>query len=303
MHCSERLDRLLERRPAVCDGAMGTQLQSLGLPVRRSGEPWNVDEPGLVRRVHRAYLDAGADLLVTNTFGASSPALELHGIDAGRAAELNRAGAGLAREVAGDRALVLGDMGPFGGVLPPRGHAKAAEVSAAFLEQARALLDGGADAILVESMSDPAELALAIQAARAAGAPRVLATAVFGLGLQGFRTLSGVDAAGMMAAALDAGADAVGANCGIRLSLDDQVRLAGEVHAAARGKPVMMKPNAGSPQVGPDGAITYLIGHEAFAAAVPAFLAAGVRILGGCCGTGPEHVAAIAAAVGVMAEG
>lgn len=298
-----QLARTLERRPAVADGAMGTQLQSLGLPVRRSGEPWNEEEPGLVRRVHRAYLDAGADLLVTNTFGGSSPALELHGIDPGRALELNRAGARLAREVAGDRALVLGDVGPFGGVLPPRGHARPAQVSAAFLEQARALLEGGADAILVESMSDAAELRLAVEAALAAGARLVLATAVFGLGLQGFRTLSGTDVATMTAAALDAGAGVVGANCGIRLSLDDQVRLAAELHAAARGKPVMMKPSAGSPQVGADGAITYPIGHEAFAAAVPRFLAAGVRIIGGCCGTGPEHVAAIAAAVGVMAEG
>ncbi len=97
MPCSGRLDLLLERRPAVADGAMGTQLQSLGLPLRRSGEPWNVDEPGNVRRVHRAYLDAGADLLVTNTFGGSSLALGLHGIDPARAAELNRAGARLAR--------------------------------------------------------------------------------------------------------------------------------------------------------------------------------------------------------------
>jgi 5-methyltetrahydrofolate--homocysteine methyltransferase len=300
MHCSERLDRLLERRTAVCDGAMGTQLQALGLPVRRSGEPWNVDEPGHVRRVHRAYLDAGADLLLTNTFGGTSLALRAHGIDPTRATELNRAGARLAREVAGDRALVLGDMGPFGGVLPPRGHATPSEVSAAFLEQARALLDGGADAILVESMSDPAELALAIQAARAAGARRVLATAVFGRGLEGFRTLTGTGVEGMIAAALDAGADAVGANCGIRLSLDDQVRLAAEIHAVARGKPVMMKPSAGSPEVDAGGAIVYPIGHEAFAAAVPSLLAAGAVILGGCCGTGPEHVAAIAAAVGAM---
>jgi 5-methyltetrahydrofolate--homocysteine methyltransferase len=303
MHCFERLARLLERRPAVADGAMGTQLQSLGLPVRRSGEPWNVEEPGNVRRVHRAYLDAGADLLVTNTFGGTSLALELHGIDPGRAGELNRAGAALAREVVGQRALVLGDMGPFGGVLPPRGRARPTEVSAAFREQASALLDGGADGILVESMSDPAELALAIEAARSAGARLVLATAVFGIGLQGFRTLTGTSVAEVVATALAAGADAVGANCGIRLSLDDQVRLAAEIHAAAHGKPVMMKPSAGSPRVAADGTITYPIGHEAFAAAVPAFRSAGVQILGGCCGTGPEHIAAMAAAVGVAAEG
>jgi 5-methyltetrahydrofolate--homocysteine methyltransferase len=298
MDCSGRLDLLLERRPAVCDGAMATQLQTVGLPVGRSGEHWNLDEPGLVRRVHLGYLDAGADLLTTNTFGGTSLALRAHGIDPGRAAELNRAGARLAREAAGDRAFVLGDVGPFGGHIPH--DAGPGDVEEAFRLQARALLDGGADAILVESMYDAAEMALAVRAVRSAGARRVLATATFQLEPDGsFRTMTGASVAGMLAAAL--GADVVGANCGTRLSLEDWVRLVPELVAAARGKPVMVRPNAGSPARATDGALTYPIGHAAFAAAVPRLLAAGARIIGGCCGTGPAHVAAVAAVVG--AEG
>ncbi|HET6413474.1 MAG TPA: homocysteine S-methyltransferase family protein [Anaeromyxobacter sp.] len=298
MDCAERLRLLFERRPAVCDGAMGTQLQSLGLAPGQSGEPWNADEPGAVRRIHQAYLDAGADLLITNTFGGTSLALRMHGIDPGRAAELNRAGARLAREVAGSRALVLGDVGPFGGMLEPLGDASPADVSQAFREQAAALLEGGADAILVETMSDPAELALAVAAARAAGARCVFATATFGLTPDGFRTIMGVDVAGMVEAALGEGADVVGANCGTKLSLDDYARLVPELVAAGRGKPVMVQPNAGSPELRPDGTVIYPTGHEAFAAAVPRFLAAGARIVGGCCGTGPAHIAAIAVVVG-----
>jgi len=300
MDCSERLRLLLERRPAVCDGAMGTQLQTLGLAPGQSGEPWNVEDPGAVRRIHQAYLDAGADLLITNTFGGTALALRRHGIDPGRAADLNRAGARLAREVAGNRALVLGDVGPFGGLLEPLGDASPDDVSQAFREQAQALLEGGADAILVETMSDPVELALAVAAARAAGARRVFATATFGLTPDGFRTIMGTDVVDMVEAALDAGADVVGANCGTKLSLDDYARLVPELVAAARDKPVMVQPNAGSPELCPDGTVIYPTGHEAFAAAVPRFVAGGARIVGGCCGTGPAHIAAIAAVVQAM---
>jgi 5-methyltetrahydrofolate--homocysteine methyltransferase len=297
MDRSDTLRQLLERRPLVCDGAMGTELQSLGLEPGRSGESWNVDHPGRVRRVHLGYLDAGADLLLTNTFGGTSLALRLHGIDPDRAGELNRAGARLAREVAGDRAFVLGDVGPFGGLLAPLGETTPEVAGAAFLEQARALLEGGADAILVETMSDPAELALAVGAARRAGARLVLATATYQRSPAGFRTMMGADAATMVRAAADAGAEVVGANCGTGLSLDDYAALTAELAAAAGRRPLLVQPNAGAPELGEDGAVRYGTGHEAFAAEVPRLLAAGARIVGGCCGTGPAHVAAIAAVV------
>lgn len=295
MDRSDLLVELLGRRPLVCDGGMGTQLQAQGLPPGQSGEAWNTDEPANVRRVHRSYLDAGADLIITNTFGGTTLALGLHGLDPSRAAELNRAGARLAREVAGERAFVLGDMGPFGGLLAPVGDAEPEAVAAAFLEQARALLEGGADALLVETMSDPAELALAVEAARKAGARRVFATGTFQATPDGYRTMMGTDVAGMVEAALDAGADVVGANCGTHLSLEDYRALLADLSAAARGRPILIQPNAGSPELQADGSVRYPVGHAAFAAAVPGLLAAGARIVGGCCGTGPAHIAALAA--------
>ena len=279
---------------------MGTQLQALGLPAGASGEAWNAEEPERVRRVHRSYLDSGADLLITNTFGATRLALALHGLDPRRAVELNRLGARNAREVAGERAFVLGDMGPFGGLLAPVGDAEPEAVRAAFLEQARALLEGGADALLVETMSDPAELSLAVLAAREAGARLVLATGTFQATPDGFRTMMGTDVAGMVLAALEAGADVVGANCGTRLSLDDYLALVPELVAAARGKPVLVQPNAGSPELRADGTVHYPTGHIEFAKAVPELLERGARIVGGCCGTGPAHIAAVAATLSAL---
>jgi 5-methyltetrahydrofolate--homocysteine methyltransferase len=297
--CAERLARALAARPLVCDGAMGTALMSLGLPPTVSGLTWNVEEPALVRRVHREYLDAGADLLLTNTFGGTSLALRGRGVDPGRAAELSRAGARLAREVAGERALVLGDVGPIGGAAGR--DWSAAEAAAAFREQATALLEGGADAILVETMFDPEEQALAVAAARAAGARTVFATATYQPAGAGFATFRGAGVAEMVGAALRAGADGVGAGCGKDLTLDDWVRLTAELVAAAAGRPVLVKPSAGTPTPDADGALRWPVTHEEFARAAPRLVAAGARLLGGCCGTGPAHVLALAAVVG--AEG
>jgi methionine synthase I (cobalamin-dependent) len=275
---------------------MATELMALGLPPTVSGLLWNVDEPALVRRVHREYLDAGADLLLANTFGGTGPSLRARGVDPRRAAELSRAGARLAREAAGDRALVLGDVGPLGGELGR--DVSRTEAGAAFRAQAEALLEGGVDAILVETMYDPEELAMAVGAAREAGARAVFASATYQPAGGGFATFRGAGVAEMARAALGAGADAVGANCGKDLGLDDWTRLAAELSAAAAGRPVLLKPNAGTPGPGPDGVLRWPVGHEAFAAAAPRWLAAGARIVGGCCGAGPAHVAALAAVVG-----
>jgi 5-methyltetrahydrofolate--homocysteine methyltransferase len=298
MDCTEKLDRALAARPLVLDGAMGTELMALGLPRATPGELWNVDEPVWIRQVHRAYLDAGADLLVTNTFGGNRLALRARGVDPGRARELSRAGARLAREVAGDRALVLGDLGPSG-VTPGRDVSEA-ELSGAFEEQAAALLEGGADFLLAESMYHPRELALAVEAARRAGAQRVFASVTLEPAGERFAAFTGASLAELVGAALGAGADVVGANCGKDLSLDDWVRLAGALVAAAEGRPVLVKPSAGTPAGAPDGPLRWPVGHEAFAAAAPRLLAAGARLLGGCCGAGPAHVAALAAVVGAQ---
>jgi 5-methyltetrahydrofolate--homocysteine methyltransferase len=290
-----RLKTLLETlaaRPLQCDGATGTQLQQLGLRPGESCERWVLDQPEKVRLVHRRYLDAGADLLTTNTFGGTALALAAHGL-AERAAGINRAAARLAREVAGARAWVLGDVGPFGGLLEPFGETDPAAASAAFREQAAALLDGGADAILVETMSDPAEAALAIAAAREAGARLVIATFAFQHTPSGFRTMMGAGAPAVVRAALDAGADIVGANCGTQLSLDDYAALCARLVAAAAGAPVIVQPNAGSPERDGD-RMVYRTTPEAFADAAARCIALGARIVGGCCGTTPAHIAASA---------
>lgn len=291
---AQNLLSTLATRPLQCDGATGTQLQQLGLQPGESCERWVLDHPDRIRHVHQLYLDAGADLLTTNTFGGTTLSLAAHGLDA-HAAGINRAAARLAREVAGERAWVLGDIGPFGGILEPYGETEPATATAAFLAQAAALIEGGADAILVETMSDPGEAALAIAAAREAGAQLVIATFAFQHTPAGFRTMMGADPAAAVHAALDAGAGVVGANCGTQLSLDDYAKLAAELIAAAKGAPVIVQPNAGSPERDPaTGLITYGTTPDAFAAAAARYIALGARIVGGCCGTTPAHILASA---------
>jgi 5-methyltetrahydrofolate--homocysteine methyltransferase len=296
MTMTPRTSALLQeliRRPLLGDGATGTQLQAMGLAPGACGELWNTDQPERVRRVHQLYREAGADLLTTNTFGGTSFVLASHGA-AARGRELNVAGARLAREIAGDRAWVLGDIGPFGGMLEPLGETPAEAVAAAFRDQAEALLEGGADAILVETMSDPAEAGLAVQAAKAAGAGLVFATYAFQKTAVGYRTMMGTNAGAAVAAAIAAGADVVGANCGTELSLEDYERLTAELIAAAAGRPVIVQPNAGSPKL-IDGQISYAESASQFAAAAPRLLRAGARLVGGCCGSTPAHIAAMAA--------
>ena len=283
----------LARRPLVCDGATGTQLQLQGLAPGACGELWCVEQPDRVQQVHRNYLAAGADLLTTNSFGGTSYVLAGHGAGA-RVREINVAAARLARAIAGDRAWVLGDVGPFGGMLEPFGDAQHDEVIMAFCEQAAALLEGGADAILVETMSDPVEAALAVAAAKSVGAEFIFATYAFQQSASGYRTMMGTTAAEAVAAAIDAGADAVGANCGTELSLADYEKLTTELVTAAGAMPVIVQPNAGSPKL-IDGKIHYATTPADFAATAARFSAAGARIVGGCCGSTPAHIAAMAA--------
>jgi 5-methyltetrahydrofolate--homocysteine methyltransferase len=290
-----RLRSTLEQRTLVCDGGTGTELQALGLVSGDCGEAWNLTAPEQIRRLHARYVEAGADLLTTNTFGGTSLALSAHGL-LDRAAEVNREGARLAREAAGDRAAVLGDVGPCGALLEPYGEIAPARAAEAFRLQAAALLEGGADAILVETMSDPVEAVLAVRAAREAGARLVLATFAFQRVPDGFRTMMGTDVAAAVAAVLEAGAEIVGANCGTALSLDDYVDLTAELRAAAGRAPLLVQPNAGSPAL-EAGRAVYATGPASFAAAAPRLVAAGARIVGGCCGTQPAHTAAVRAAL------
>ena len=287
----------LSRRPLVCDGAMGTQLLARGLASGECGMSWNVTRPGDVGGIHLAYRNAGCDLITTNSFGGTRFALQLHGL-ANRVAELNLAAARVARAAAGENGWVLGDVGPFGDFLEPVGEVTADELREAFQAQTAALLEVGADAILVETMSDPAEAVVGVEAAKACDKNiPVIVTYSFQKTATGeFRTMMGTAAAEAMNRAIAAGADIVGTTCGTALSLNDYVELAVQLVAAAGNAKVIVQPNAGSPHT-ENGKTIYKATPEEMATTASRLLAAGVRIIGGCCGTTPEHLAAMSRAV------
>jgi 5-methyltetrahydrofolate--homocysteine methyltransferase len=289
------LPEVARERVVLLDGGIGTQLQLAGLPAGVCGELWNVERPDVVRGVHRAYADAGAEALLTNTFGGSPLALARHG-QGQRAGELNRAAASLARDVAGEARWVLGDVGPFGGFLAPLGDASAEEVEAGFHAQVEALLEGGADGVLVETMTALDELTLAVRAARAAGAPFVIASVAFDATRVGPRTMMGVAPHNAAGTALELGVDALGANCGTGLDMTGYAEILQQLAAAAAGLPLLCRPNAGMPRLA-GGRVLYDLAPERMADDVAVLVDAGARMIGGCCGTTPAHIAALRVAL------
>lgn len=280
--------------PLTCDGAMGTQLIQRGMTTSDCGMKWNLDRPDDILAVHLAYRHAGCQLITTNSFGGSRSMLARHGF-ADHAAHWNTLAAQIARQAAGPDAWVLGDVGPFGDFLEPMGDTTPEELEAIFQEQILALAAGGADAILVETMSDPNELAAGVRAARNATSLPVIATFTFQKSAGQFRTLMGTTAADAIRAAYDAGAHIAGANCGTDLSLTDYLELARELTAAAHGRPTILQPNAGAPKQSGN-TITYDATPQEMATLAQQLRQTGIHIVGGCCGTSPEHLAAMARA-------
>lgn len=282
----------IQLRPLLADGAMGTQLMAAGLEPGASGDVWNLTHPDRVLAIQRAYVDAGSDCLLTNTFGASRITLARHGL-ADEAAAINRAAVEIAREaIAGRDGYVLGDIGPFGGLLVPFGEAEPADVRAAFDEQARALVAAGVDAVIVETQTSLEELGLAMLAALDAGAPCVIGSLAYDVTLDGatFRTMMGVDPE-RAAAFLEAhGAHIVGLNCGTSMDMS-RARDAVARYRAATGLPIMAQPNAGQPVL--EGtAVVYRESPDDMARGVEPLVAAGARIVGACCGSTPQHIRA-----------
>ena len=271
---------------------MGTQLFAKGLGSGECGMLWNATHPEMVRGVHEAYMRAGCDLMTTNTFGGTSFALERHG-QAARMAELNLSGARNARQIAGDKAWVLGDIGPFGDFLEPLGEMTAEELRVMFSAQARALMEGGADALLIETMSDPAEVEVAVAAAKACGGLPVIVTYTFQKsGDNELRTMMGTSVAESVERSVASGASVVGSNCGTALAFPDYMELARQLVNAAGKTPVILQPNAGAPEVVGENTF-YRATPEEMAGIVQPLLDLGVRIIGGCCGTSPAHLAAM----------
>ncbi len=275
----------------IADGAMGTNLFAAGLVTGDSPEHWNVDHPDRIAAIHRGMIEAGADIVLTNTFGANRHRLKLHASES-RVAELNVAGARIARSVAdsaGRKVLVAGSMGPTGEIYQPVGPLSIAEGRDAFAEQARALKQGGVDILWIETMSGREELEAAVTGAAGAGLP-IVATMTFDTNGHTMMGLAPGDAI-RFAHTLDRGLVAFGSNCGIGpAALVDSVR--GIDAAAEPGDVIVAKGNCGIPEYH-DGHIHYSGTPEVMAEYARMARDAGARIIGGCCGTSPSHLKAI----------
>src|SRR5262245_45540741 len=289
----------LAARPLLGDGAMGTMLYARGVPLDACFDVLNASEPKLVQSIHAEYIQAGADCIETNTFGANRFKLAVHG-SSSRVRELNRAGARLARDVRetlGRDVFVLGSIGPLGKYLAPLGSVEPDEARGAFLEQAEGLLEGGVDAFIVETFSDPVELQLAVEAIRSvADLPVVTQVAFTDDGV----TFFGRTPADVVRALRGLPIQAVGANCSVGSStLYDILE---QMLPEAGGLPVVIQPNAGLPsRVGER--LIYLSSPAYMADYAARMVAAGARMVGGCCGTTPPHVRAMREALDRLTPG
>ncbi|HEU5209198.1 MAG TPA: bifunctional homocysteine S-methyltransferase/methylenetetrahydrofolate reductase [Longimicrobiales bacterium] len=282
-------DLLTNQRPAVFDGAMGTMLYSRGIYINRCYDELSLREPDLIREVHREYLRAGAEILETNSFGANRLKLAEHGLEA-QVEAINASAARIAKEVAGANALVAGAIGPLGIRIEPYGPTSLEEARALFREQASALLEGGADFILLETFADLDEVHQALLGARDAGAAAVIAQ----MTVQEDGTTVYGTAPDVLAAKLDEwGADAIGLNCSVGPAV---INSALEKMAQATERPLSAQPNAGLPRE-IAGRKMYMASPEYMAKHAQRMIRAGVRFVGGCCGTTPEHIRRIADAV------
>jgi 5-methyltetrahydrofolate--homocysteine methyltransferase len=291
----DKLSELLSTRDwLMADGATGTNLFNMGLSSGEPPELWNVDRPDNIRTLYRGAVEAGSDIFLTNTFGGNAARLKLHNAQ-GRVRELNRVGASLGREIAdaaGRPVVVAGSVGPTGEIFEPMGtltHAVAVEI---FHEQAEGLKDGGADVLWIETISAPEEYKAAAEAARLAGMPWCGTMSFDTAG----RTMMGVTSAQLadLVDAMPYPPIAFGANCGVGAS--DLMRTVMGFIAHGAHRPVIAKGNAGIPKYH-DGHIHYDGTPELMAEYAVLARDAGVRIIGGCCGTMPEHLRAMRAAL------
>ena len=283
------LEAIVER-VLLADGAMGTQLQQAGLEPGGCGEIWNVDNPEPVLAIQRGYVEAGSDCLLTNTFGACRIMLERHSFDA-RVAQINAHGVAVARAAFGAKAgFVIGDIGPFGGLMEPYGDIPQDAVRDAFREQAAALVDAGADAIMVETQTSLEEIGLGIAAAREAGAPCVIGSMAFDLNRNGkdVRTMMGVKVEQAAEVLQEAGADILAINCGTGIDMTWAARIL-QRYRSASDLPLMAKPNNGLPELIAM-QVVYRQTPDQMLVGLDDVLEAGARIVGGCCGTTAQHI-------------
>lgn len=287
------IERVRSGHTILGDGAWGTMLMARGLDAGHPPETFNLEHPEVLAEIARQYVEAGAEILTTNTFGGSPLRLAQHGLE-GSTEALNRAGVDAIRSVARGRAYLAGDIGPSGRILKPYGDCEPADVKASYERQVRALAQAQVDFFCIETMTDLAEAVLAVQAVRAvAGAIPVVATMTFDRTPRGFFTVMGTSIAVAARELVKAGADVVGSNCGN--GIDVMVEIACEFRRQTPW-PLAIQSNAGLPERrGTE--LLYAENPQYTAQRAVTLAEMGVAIIGGCCGTTPAHVRAISEAM------
>jgi 5-methyltetrahydrofolate--homocysteine methyltransferase len=288
------LERIAGREILVSDGAMGTFLQAKGLQQGECPEAWCISHPDVVKEIAEAYINAGSNIVGTNSFGGTWYKLKEFGLG-DKVAEFNAAAARLAKEAMDDKGFVAAAVGPTGQIVANEGGtASEQELYNAFKDQVIALEQGGADALCIETMSSVIEASQAIRAAKENTNLPIICTFTFEPGARGFRTMMGVDPSRAAQEAVAAGADIIGANCGNGIA--DMIEITKAMRATAPDMPILIHANAGMP-IFENGRTVFKETPEAMAGYAAKLIAAGAGIIGGCCGTTPEHIAAIAEAL------
>jgi 5-methyltetrahydrofolate--homocysteine methyltransferase len=291
------LENLMREGPLVLDGAIGTQFIRMGLQVSDCPQRWNIDHRDEVRALHQSYVSAGSDIILTNTFGANGLRLALFDLEQ-EVYEINHSGVDLARGLDGAPYLIAGDVGPTGYLLKPYGEFNTSDFVHCYQNQAKALEQAAVDLFIVETLSDPREALTAVEGIRRESKKPIIVSFSFSLGKKGYHTVMGATPEDTLKTLLGKDIQGIGFNCGE--GMEESIELA-KIFRSKTTLYVMAKPNAGMPEL-VHGDVRYSETPEDFGRIVPELLAIGVDMVGGCCGTTPEHIRVIREAVDAYRE-